>query len=62
METPNILDVIRMYRKERDWTFEKACDEAVRMFNEKGWPMPDWFRREAKESRDFKWQDRRQTD
>lgn len=52
METPNILDVIRMYRKERDWPFERARDEAIRAFKAKGWPMPEYFEREAKENRE----------
>jgi hypothetical protein len=37
---PNILDVIRTLRKERDWPFSLAKDTAIEMFRERGWPIP----------------------
>jgi hypothetical protein len=37
---PNILDVIRMYRRERELSFEQAKALAIQEFDKRGWPHP----------------------
>ena len=35
---PNFLDVIRMYRKERELSFDEAKYLAIKEFEKRGWP------------------------
>lgn len=37
---PNFIDVVRMYRKERDLTFNEAKDLAIKEFEKRGWYHP----------------------
>lgn len=39
-EHPNFIDVVRMLRKERDLGFNEAKDQAIAMFEKRGWPHP----------------------
>jgi len=42
---PHIIDVIRMYRAEKDMTLEEAKATAVREFKKRGWLLPEWAER-----------------
>jgi hypothetical protein len=43
--TPNIITFIRTLRNEFDWSYEYARDEAIRRFEERGWPVPESIKR-----------------
>jgi hypothetical protein len=34
---PNFLDVVRMYRKERELSFDEAKELAIKEFDKRGW-------------------------
>lgn len=40
---PDLLDVIRMYRKERDISYCEARDLAIKQFEKHGWPLPSYM-------------------
>lgn len=40
-QIPDIIKVIRMYRSERELTFQEARDTAVREFRKRGWDVPE---------------------
>lgn len=43
------IKIVKMYRQERNYTFEQAMDEAVKDFRKHNWEMPptldQWARR-----------------
>lgn len=44
IEPPNILNVIRMYRRERDWDYPTAKAHAIDEFKKRGWPIPNFVK------------------
>jgi len=44
MSNPHILKVIQMYRTVRGWSYEEACREGLRVFDARGWEIPDSIR------------------
>lgn len=42
---PDFIKTVRMLRTERDYSFQQAKDEAIRMFDQRGWPVPESMRR-----------------
>ena len=42
---PDFIKTVRMLRTERDYTFRQALDEAIKMFDQRGWVLPDYMRR-----------------
>jgi hypothetical protein len=43
----NIIDTIRTLRKERNMSFDDAKIAAIKFFEMKGWPLPEWAQRDT---------------
>ena len=42
---PDFIKTVRMLRTERDYTFQQAKDEVIKMFDQRGWVLPEYVRR-----------------